>query len=136
MIDIDDLGQLSREQALTVFAKSRVLLLTSGRDANPRVISEAATCGARVIALDILSDGFEVLSSNPAIGSLIKVDPFTKSYIENGNISCMITPDLVKDILNEIEKTKTSIFTKEVAKRLFDLPKNLEESLAAIIALS
>jgi len=136
MIDIDDLGQLSREQALTVFAKSRVLLLTSGRDANPRVISEAATCGARVIALDILSDGFEVLSSNPAIGSLIKVDPFTKSYIENGNISCMITPDLVKDILNEIEKSKTSIFTKEVAKRLFDLPKNLEESLAAIIALS
>ena len=136
MIDIDDMGQLSREQALAVFAKSKALLLTSGRDANPRVISEAATCGARVIALDILSDGFEVLSSNPAIGSLIKVDPFTKSYIENGNFSCMITPDLTKDILNEIEKSTSSIFTREVAKRFFDLPKNLEESLAAIIALS
>lgn len=136
MIEIEDMGQLSREQALAVFAKSKVLLLTSGRDANPRVISEAATCGARVIALDLLSDGFEVLSTNPAIGSLIEVDPFTKSYIENGNISCLITPDLIKDILNEIENSTSSIFTREVAKRLFDLPKNLEESLAAIIALS
>ena len=136
MIDINDMGQLSREEALSVFAKSRSLLLTSGRDANPRVISEAATCGAKVIALDILSDGFEVLSLNPAIGSLIEVDPFTKSYVENGNFSCMVTPDLVKDVLNKIEDSASSIFTREVAKRLFDLPTNLEESLAAIIALS
>ena len=136
MIDIDDMGQLSREQALAVFAKSKTLLLTSGRDANPRVISEAATCGARVIALDILSDGFEVLSLNSAIGSLIEVDPFTKSYVENGNLSCMITPDLIKDVLNQIEYSASSIFTQEVAKRLFDLPTNLDESLAAIMALS
>jgi len=132
-LEIEDRGEISRSETLEIFNRSRALLVTSGRDSNPRIISEAAIHGARVIALDLLSDGFETIKSNPLFGAIIPSTTRDWFYTRNGNLECFASKLLAEDILNELEKSKVPLLTAGAAERIFNLT-NCANKLANIIS--
>ncbi|MBA42745.1 MAG: hypothetical protein CMF62_01905 [Magnetococcales bacterium] len=56
-LEIEFVSNLPSFKLCDVYNKSKINLIFSGRDACPRVISEAGNCGCFNIALDTLSDG-------------------------------------------------------------------------------
>ena len=70
-IQISNLGVVSRKEIFSLFAKSKICLVLSGRDCNPRIIPESGLHGCRVIAANTISDGFETLQKYPILGSIL-----------------------------------------------------------------
>ena len=70
--DVDVFGRLSKKQLREIYNRSRVHLVTSGRDCFPRTIPESLVCGCYNIVLDILSDGTSVIGENPWLGKVVE----------------------------------------------------------------
>lgn len=135
-IEITDIGEVSRDEALVVFGRSRALLITSGRDCNPRVIAEAALHGARIIVLDLLSDGLEVIAANPLLGAVITSNSHDWRYARNGNLAISATAEIAGSILDELDESSDPQATVEYAKRVFDLTTCAEMLSAEIVRVS
>jgi len=87
-----------------MYNQCKCLMITFGRDANPRVISESLNCGCYNIVLDILSDGKDLIKNNPTLGTVIHTSNvfYVDSY---KSVSCTLTPDNCEQIYNLIKKT-------------------------------
>lgn len=127
-IQIFNKGEVSRKELQSLFLQSKTMLVTSGRDANPRVIQESLVHGARVLAINSLSDGLDFLNSNPLLGSVLFSNPELWHYTRNGNlefkpsmhIASLITAEIQRsnfpDLVMKISRKKLSV--DETAKAL------------------
>lgn len=116
---ITDYGEASRQRLADLFNDTRNVMVTSGRDCNPRIIQEAGVGGARVLAVDTLSDGMTVLSKTPILGAVLATDKSSWYYQKNGNLIFDVGPDLVTQVLKEIELSRHPRLTSRVAKEMY-----------------
>lgn len=94
---------LKSEEVGDIYNKSKTLLVTFGRDANPRVISESLSCGCFNIVLDILSDGKDIISDKPEIGKLIHIKN-VKYNPKYQSLTCSLTSSQCQEIYELIKK--------------------------------
>lgn len=121
-IKITNFGVLPRKEVLGLFSNSKTCIVTSGRDCNPRIIAESAIHGCRVIATDILSDGFETLTKYPLIGAVIELPKESIIYDEKNSPSGDLT-NSASQFLVEIEKSTHPLSTSRLAIKLFDIKR-------------
>ena len=91
--------RLEGEEMVNLYNSSRINILFSGRDCNPRVITESLSCGCFNIALDTLSDGKWIYDSffGELVGSKqVKIDKM-KSYS-----ICYIPSNIIFDQINKL----------------------------------
>lgn len=109
------------------YNKCKCLMVTFGRDANPRVISESMSCGCYNIVLDILSDGKDVFKNNPIIGKLITVPIRNTSYEPSyKSIKCVLTPEQHNDIYNLIKKEHDHKLISETFLNSYNADKTID----------
>lgn len=105
-INVKVLRNQTSEQMQTKYSESKNILITFGRDANPRAISEAISSGCYSIVLDILSDGKDVFAGNPNYGKLIKINQSQIDYVPSyRSVKCRLTNQQMDEIYKLI-KTK------------------------------
>ena len=126
-IEIANIGEVSRSELQLLFNKTKIMLITSGRDANPRTIQESLVHGARVIAIDTLSDGFEFIKSNPLLGEVLKSDVAGWHYTRNGNLEFRPDIQLASQLMKEIDKSKFPDLVASIARNKLQLGKCMEE---------
>tara|TARA_X000001036_G_scaffold435458_1_gene476725 strand:- start:58 stop:1470 length:1413 start_codon:yes stop_codon:yes gene_type:complete len=134
-LDIENRGLLSRSETLEIFNHSRALLVTSGRDCNPRIISEATMHGARIIALDLLSDGFEIIKSTPSLGAVVSTSTRDWFYARNGNVKCLPNENMAKEILNELRRSNAPLVTAHTAEHTFNLSDCADKLATTILSV-
>lgn len=59
-IKLDNKNNVSKQEIINIYNRSKINMLFSGRDAYPRVIPESLSCGCFNIALDTLKDGISI----------------------------------------------------------------------------
>ena len=118
---IDDYGEVSRSQLFELFNDSRTLIILSGRDCNPRIIQESGVCGARVIVADTMSNGLEILSSNPILGSVIPTKKESWFYQRNGNLVFDVNRKFTQKVLYEIKRSNSPFATKKLASSIYSI---------------
>ena len=90
------------------YNRCKCLLITFGRDANPRVLSESISCGCFAIVLDILSDGKDIIKNRPELGKLIKIPQKNIKYeMSYKSLTCTLTKDQKEEIYDLIIKNMT-----------------------------
>lgn len=120
-ISLINKGEVSRKELQVLFSKSKSMIVTSGRDANPRIIQESLVHGARVIAFDTLSDGVDFISSNPLLGMVLKSDSSEWKYSRNGNL--LFEPSILMAglVLEEIEKSGYPDLVMNISRKKLSL---------------
>ena len=109
---------LTSSEMEEIYNLSKCNLITFGRDANPRVISESLNCGCYNIILDILSDGQDIIKNNPLLGKIIEIPKHQKKYeLSYKSISCVLGDAKCEEIYRTIIKKYdhceiSSIFTQ------------------------
>ena len=123
-------------EMIEAYNSSKCLLITFGRDAAPRAMTEAAKCGCFNIVLDILSDGQDMVLDNGILGKVINVPENRKSYQESyKSIKCDLTNVQYDEIYNLVNanydhKLITDEFKKKydeitVTKNIYELAKEI-----------
>ena len=123
-IQISNLGVVSRKEIFSLFAKSKICLVLSGRDCNPRIIAESGLHGCRVIAANTISDGFETLQKYPILGSILSTPVSQFRY----DASSSPIPDIsesVNELISQIDKSIHPISTSKLAISLFDVDQQV-----------
>jgi hypothetical protein len=124
-------GEVTRKELQSLFNQSKVMLVTSGRDANPRIIQESLVHGARVVAINTLSDGLEFLSGNPLLGSVINSDVEKWAYSRNGNLEFRPTVLLASQISDEIKKSDYPDLVAKISRKRL----SIEECISPLFGL-
>jgi hypothetical protein len=128
-IQIEQKNNVSYDTMKTIFSQSRVNLIMSGRDANPRVISEALSCGCYCICLDTMSDGYSLFKEKPVLGSRI---PTVGKYLaENSSACCKPNDELFDRITNEIYEKRDARVIAETFNQYFN--KKYDQQISKII---
>ena len=130
-IVVDNIGLVRRSELLSLFSRSKTCLVLSGRDCNPRIISEATTHGCRVLAVNTLSDGFEVIRNYPLIGKIIDT-PLSSFRYDSKTSPSPDVNGLALKIEKEIECSTYPDSTKRLASLLFDLDGSISKIYSAI----
>jgi len=133
-LTIENLGEVSREDLFNLFNNSRTLVVLSGRDCNPRIIQEAGMCGAYVIAADTLSDGFEIFSSQPLLGSIIPTKKASWFYQKNGNLIFDVDKAFAQKVLDKVNRARFPYMVHRIAKSTYSI-KNQAHNLTDLIHL-
>jgi len=133
-LTIQNLGEVSREDLFNLFNNSRTLVVLSGRDCNPRIIQEAGMCGAYVIAADTLSDGFEIFSSQPLLGSIIPTKKASWFYQKNGNLIFDVDKAFAQKVLDKVNRARFPYMVHRIAKSTYSI-KNQAHNLTDLIHL-
>lgn len=89
-----------------LFSSSKNNLIFSGRDANPRIISEGLSCGCYCICLNSLSDGYGILVNNPLFGTVVEGNKMLISDDKNMSGCCVETADLFAKITAKLLEPK------------------------------
>ena len=89
-VTVESPGYVDLESLVNYYNRSKISLIFSGRDCNPRVISESLMCGCYNVILDILSDGSTFIKDNPLLGRI--VDCTDEVPIFSGGKSISISP--------------------------------------------
>jgi hypothetical protein len=131
-ISIINKGEVSRNELQALFSKSKSMIITSGRDANPRIIQESLAQGARVIAVDTLSDGFEFILSNPLLGAVLKSEAREWKYSRNGNLLFKPSIHLANLVLNEIEKSNFPDLVMKISRKKLSLENSVDSLINTI----
>jgi hypothetical protein len=118
-VRVTDYGEVSRQRLADLFNDTRNVVVTSGRDSNPRIIQEAGVCGARVLVVDTLSDGLTVLKANPILGAVLMSDKSSWYYQKNGNLIFDVNSKLVNQLLKQMNHSRHPRLTARVAKGLY-----------------
>ena len=124
-INLLNMGEVSRSDLQTLFSKSKTMIVTSGRDANPRIIQESLVHGARVLVVDTLSDGLDFISSNPLLGAILPSDTGKWRYERNGNLSFNPTIKLASLIEEQIKKSNFPDLVVEVCRRKLSIEQSV-----------
>ena len=133
-IRIENLGEVPREELFDLFNNSRTLVVLSGRDCNPRIIQEAGMCGAYVIAADILSDGFEIFSKHPLLGTIIPTKKASWFYQKNGNLIFDANKAFAQKVLDKVNLARFPYMVHKVAKSTYSV-ENEAQNLTTLIRL-
>ena len=131
-IALFDEGEVSREHLQNLFSQSKTSIVTSGRDANPRVIQESLVHGARVLAVDTLSDGLEFLSSNPLLGSVLESAPEFWRYSRNGNLEFKPTMHIASRIVEEIKRSDYPDLVAEISRKKLSVNESVKTLVKTI----
>jgi hypothetical protein len=131
-ITLFDEGEVSREQLQHLFSRSKTCIVTSGRDANPRVIQESLIHGARVLVVDTLSDGMDFISSNPLLGSVLESEPEFWKYTRNGNLEFKPTMRLASRIVEEIKKSDYPDLVSKVSRKKLSIDESVKSLVKTI----
>ena len=126
-ITVENIGVVPRKELFSLFSKSKTCLVLSGRDCNPRIISEAASHGCRILAANTLSDGFQVIDKYPLLGSIIH-SPMSRFEFDSKTSPSPDVSGFADKIALEIAKSTHPHSTSRLACNLF----NLENSVEAI----
>lgn len=124
-IELIDKGEVSRDQLQTLFSESKTMLVTSGRDANPRIIQESLTHGARVLAINTLSDGLEFLQANPLLGTVLPSEPESWIYTRNGNLEFKPSIHLASLIVGEIRKSNFPDLVMKISRKKLSVEESV-----------
>jgi len=124
-LEIVNIGEVSRSELQSLFSNTKTMLITSGRDSNPRTIQESLVHGARVIAIDTLSDGLEFLKSNPLLGQVLTSDVEGWHYTRNGNLEFRPDMQLASQLMKEIDKSKFPDLVASVARNKLSLEESM-----------
>ena len=108
------------------------MIVTSGRDANPRIIQESLVHGARVIAVDTLSDGLDFISSNPLLGAVLKSNISEWKYSRNGNLLFEPSVHLASLVLKEIEKSNFPDLVMNISRKKLSLENSVNPLINTI----
>jgi hypothetical protein len=103
----------SQSEIKNILLSSKNNLIFSGRDANPRIISEALSCGCYCVLLNILSDGYSIIKDNNIFGKIIKCN---KIYERSRSLSCY--PDV--EMFDEITQTVLTKKDHDLIQLKFD----------------
>jgi hypothetical protein len=131
-IELFDKGEVSREQLQSLFSESKTMIVTSGRDANPRVIQECLVHGARVLAINTLSDGLGFLEANPLLGSVLSSEPELWNYTRNGNLEFKPSIHLASLIAGEIGRSNFPDLVMNISRKKLSVEeavKSLTETI-------
>jgi len=131
-ITLFDQGEVSREQLQHLFSESKTSIVTSGRDANPRIIQESLVHGARVLAVDTLSDGLDFLSSNPLLGTVLESEPEFWKYTRNGNLEFKPTMHMASQIVEEIKKSDYPDLVSKISRKKLSIDGSVKNLLKTI----
>lgn len=123
------------EEMIEAYNSCKCLLVTFGRDATPRCMTEASQCGCYVIVLDILSDGLDLITTNNNLGTIIKTDISQQHYQTSyQSIRCDLNDKQYDEIYNLTKKQYDHVFisnelakrydSKIVTKNMFDIINN------------
>lgn len=133
-ITVENLGEVPREELFDLFNNSRTLVVLSGRDCNPRIIQEAGMCGAYVIAADTLSDGFEIFSKHPLLGTIIPTKKVSWFYQKNGNLIFDVDKAFAQKVLDKVNLARFPYMVHKVAKSTYSV-ENEAQNLTTLIRL-
>ena len=119
---------LTSDELNKFYNQCNTLLITYGRDANPRVLSEAISCGCFAIVLDILSDGKDIIKNRPQLGKLIKI-PQKNTIYETSykSLTCILTPEQQDEIYNLAKKEYNHKQISDSFKEIYSKDKNINE---------
>ena len=131
-LEIFNKGEVSREELQSLFSQSKTTLITSGRDANPRVIQESLVNGARVMAINSLSDGLDFLNSNPLLGSVLMSDPDRWYYSRNGNLEFKPSMRLASLIASEIDKSNFPDLVMRISRKKLSVQESVKSLITTI----
>jgi hypothetical protein len=131
-IKLINVGEVTRSQLQSLFGKSKTMIVTSGRDANPRIIQESLVHGARVIAIDTLSDGLDFISSNPLLGTVLKSDSSEWKYARNGNLVFLPSIHLASRVVEEINKSSFPDLVMDISRRKLSLQNSVQPLINTI----
>jgi len=131
-IKLINVGEVTRSQLQSLFGKSKTMIVTSGRDANPRIIQESLVHGARVIAIDTLSDGLDFISSNPLLGTVLKSDSSEWKYARNGNLEFLPSIHLASLVVDEINKSNFPDLVMDISRRKLSLQNSVQPLINTI----
>lgn len=131
-ISLINKGEVSRNELQILFSKSKSMIVTSGRDANPRIIQESLVHGARVIAVDTLSDGLDFISSNPLLGAVLKSNISEWKYSRNGNLLFEPSVHLASLVLKEIEKSNFPDLVMNISRKKLSLENSVNPLINTI----
>ena len=133
-ITVENFGEVPREELFDLFNNSRTLVVLSGRDCNPRIIQEAGMCGAYVIAADTLSDGFEIFSKHPLLGTIIPTKKVSWFYQKNGNLIFDVDKAFAQKVLDKVNLARFPYMVHKVAKSTYSV-ENEAQNLTTLIRL-
>jgi len=124
---------LSRERIVQLYNNSRINVLFSGRDCNPRVITESLACGCFNIALDTLSDGGWMYDG--VLGELVGSSNIKKLKMKAHSVayepSDIIFEKMTRLITKEYDHKQIAI----KAGKIFTLERNIVNIMRKIIEI-
>jgi hypothetical protein len=134
-ITIEDYGELSRNELFELFNETRNLVIVSGRDSNPRIIQEAGVCGVSIIVADTLSDGLELLHSQPLLGTVIPTKKSSWFYQRNGNLLFEVNGQFATKVLSAAKSSNSPYLVRKIASELYSMTKACESISTQINSL-
>ena len=78
-------------------------------------------CGARVIVADTMSNGLDILSSNPILGSVIPTKKESWFYQRNGNLVFEVNRKFCQKVLYEIKRSNSPLATNKLASSIYSI---------------
>jgi len=127
-IEVFNEGEVSRDKLQSLFSESKTMVVTSGRDANPRIIQESLVQGARVLAVNTLSDGLDFLRTNPLLGSILPSVQESWNYTRNGNLEFRSSTHLASLVAREIARSNFPDLVMNISRKKL----SVEESVRPI----
>lgn len=91
-------------------------------------------CGAYVIAADTLSDGFELFSNQPLLGSIIPTKKASWFYQKNGNLIFDVDKAFAQKVLDKVNIARFPYMVHKVAKSTYSI-ENEAQDLTNLIRL-
>ena len=102
--EVEIFERVDKKSLRVLYNRSKIHLITSGRDCFPRTIPESISCGCFNVALDILSDGLSFIRANPILGKVVDTSGSIIKLEPNYNVTIAIKNDFIeKQIIEQIE---------------------------------
>ena len=124
--DVEIYGRISKEELSKLFNRSRIHLVTSGRDCFPRTIPESIVCGCFNICLDILSDGNSFISNNPLLGKSIDTSSSFPLIKSSYNVSLVLNKTVVDLISEELSISRDHFSIATLGKSLLSIDEMIQ----------
>ncbi len=120
-VTVESPGYVGLEHLVDYYNRSKVSLIFSGRDCNPRVISESLMCGCYNVILDILSDGSTFIKENPLLGKIIDCSSEVPTFSGGKSISISPSDKLFSEIAgyikNDLNHYSIAMVAREVLSK-------------------
>ena len=124
---VEILPRIKKSTLCEYYNRSKIHMITSGRDCFPRTIPESISCGCFNVILDILSDGLSLIKGNPILGKVIDTSGSTPMLESNFNISLTLNSDSPeKQIIEQLEIEHNPLAISLLGKSLLPLEEMVQ----------